>query len=233
MISDSGRPAIFLETSKGVTLLGASPASTADIEESLTRAPVLVAADGGATRAIELGQMPRAVMGDLDSLDGSIRAQLDQRIICEISEQETTDFEKCLDRIAAPFILATGFTGARLDHELAVYNALARRRDRRCVVIGDRDIAFVAPERLEMDVPLGTRVSLFPMSPVEAVSEGLEWPIAGLDLRPDGRVGTSNRATGRVKIDIAAGMLLVILPKAMLGQALAGLVPGQDAGLSG
>ena len=48
-----------------------------------------------------------------------------------------------------------------------------------------------------MELPAGTRVSLFPMAPVTGLpSEGLRWPLDGLAFAPDARVGTSNQALG-------------------------------------
>lgn len=194
-----------------VALLGAGPISTEFIEEILAISPILVAADGGAASALAVGRVPDAVIGDFDSLAAEIRKKLPDSILHRVSEQETTDFEKCLARIAAPLVLAVGFTGRRLDHELAVYNALVRHAPGRCVVLGSHDLVFHAPRRLTLDLPAGERVSLFPLAPVRGASEGLEWPIAGLDLRPDGRVGTSNRSTGTVRLSFDRDGMLVIM----------------------
>ena len=140
-----------------------------------------------------------------------------------MAEQETTDFEKCLTRIDAPAVLAVGFAGHRMDHTLAVWNALVRHADRRCVVIGAGDIAFLAPERLRLDIPAGTRLSLFPLAPVTGQGSGLAWPIDGLDFAPDGRIGTSNRADGPVDLTFSAPRMLVLLPRRCLDAALAAL----------
>ncbi len=188
-------------------------------------APTLVAADGGANVAVAAGRIPDAVIGDFDSLTDATRNAIPQDRLHYIAEQDSTDFEKCLQRITAPLILALGFTGARIDHELAVWNVLARRRDLRCIVIGGEDIVFVAPPRLELDLAPGTRVSLFPMSPVSGDSTGLRWPIGGIGFAPDGRSGTSNEATGRVELTFDAGAMLVILPRAALATVISSLTP--------
>ena len=53
-------------------------------------------------------------------------------------------------------------------------------------------------------------------------SEGLRWPVAGLDFRPDGRIGTSNAALGGpVRIGFDAPRMLVVLPSDLLGQVAA------------
>ncbi len=64
----------------------------------------------------------------------------------------TTDFDKALRSVDAPFTLALGFVGARVDHGLAVFNSLVRHADSRCIVIGPRDVIFHAPR----DLTLGT-----------------------------------------------------------------------------
>ena len=54
-----------------------------------------------------------------------------------------------------------------------------------------RDVC-VAPE---IDLPLdaGTRVSLYPMAPVQVRSTGLYWSTDGLSFAPDGQIGPQIR----------------------------------------
>jgi len=54
------------------------------------------------------------------------------------------------------------------------------------------------------------------MGAVEGRSEGLRWPIGGLNFAPDGRIGTSNAALGPVSLTLTAPKMLVILPEATL-----------------
>ena len=212
-----------IQSSQGVTLVGAGLPMPEDIAEALNIAPTLVAADGGANFCIAAGFRPDAVIGDFDSVDGSHADALADSILLRIAEQETTDFEKCLSRIDAPFVLATGFTAGRLDHALAVWSVLARRIGPPAVVIGQNDVVFAAPERLALELDEGTRVSLFPMAPVTGRSSGLQWPIDGLTLSPMGRVGTSNRVIGPVMLEFDSPGCLVITPREALGAAIAGL----------
>lgn len=209
-----------------VTLLGASAVCAQDIEEILTFAPCLVAADGGAGVALDYGRVPDAVIGDFDSLPQLATEGLTPDRLFRIDEQDSTDFEKCLRRIDAPLILALGFTGRRLDHELAVYAALVRYPERTCIVVGSHDVVFHAPRYLALDLAPGTRLSLFPFAPVSGRSEGLRWPIDGIAFAPDGRIGTSNEVTGPVRLGFDGPGMLVIMPRAALGAALAALIPG-------
>ncbi|MCU9847664.1 thiamine diphosphokinase [Defluviimonas sp. WL0024] len=219
----------IVQSPRPVTLLGAGEVSHRCVAEALSRAPFLVAADGGANVAIAAGHVPEAVIGDLDSVSPAARAAIPAERIWRIDEQETTDFEKCLSRIEAPYILGLGFTGARLDHALAVWSALVRHPARRCLILGSEDVVFVAPRRVTLDLAAGTRVSLYPMGRVAGRSEGLYWPIEGEAFAPDGRIGTSNRATGPVTLEFDADRMLVMLPRACLGAAIAALAPAGRA----
>jgi thiamine pyrophosphokinase len=202
------------EAGEGVTLLGGGTLGAGDLALALSLAPRLVAADGGAARALAEGHMPEAVYGDMDSLGPEAMARIPAERLHVIAEQETTDFDKALRHVVAPVILAVGFTGARIDHELAVYHVLATRPDARCIVLGVADIVLHAPPRLRLDLPAQTRVSIFPLAPVTGRSRGLDWPIDGLRLDPLGRIGTSNRSTGaQVELCFDAPGALVILPR--------------------
>lgn len=199
-----------------VTLLGAAPVCNDFLDEILARAPELVAADGGARTALAAGRMPDAVIGDFDSLDSGTREAIPADRLIPVSEQATTDFEKCIARISAPLVLALGFTGRRLDHELAVYNALVRHAHVPCIVLGRHDLVFAAPPDIRLGLDVGTRVSLFPLAAVRGGSQGLRWAIGGLDFAPWDRVGTSNRATGPVELRFDRPGMLVILPRTEL-----------------
>ena len=214
---------MIVVTNEPVTLLCAGVTTPQTIREALALAPILVAADGAAANALALGILPRAVIGDFDSIDDAIRAKVPEDRLFPVTEQDSTDFEKCLREIDAPLVLAVGCTGARIDHELATYSALFTPDRAPCIVIGDVDICFAAPPDLTLDLPVGSRLSLFPMAPVTGRSQGLRWPIEGLSFAPTGRVGTSNAVTGPVSLSFDAPGMLVILPRAALAAAMRAL----------
>ena len=216
--------AAIVQCHDGITLAGGGPFGRRDLSLCLSRAPVAVAADGGADRLLRLGTMPQAVIGDFDSISASARARIAADRQHVLAEQATTDFDKALRSISAPLVLALGFAGARLDHGLAAMATLAQRADRRCILIGPRDVAFAAPPRLSLALPVGEPFSLFPMARVTGHSAGLEWPIEGLDFAPDGMIGTSNRVTARqVALGFDRPGMLVILPRRRLDAAIRAL----------
>lgn len=213
----------------GVTLVGGAPVSRAALEGALRLAPTLVAADGGANRILALGHVPQTVVGDFDSISPAARVAFAARLH-EVSEQETTDFDKALRLVAAPFVIALGFSGARADHGLAALNTLARHPGRRCLILGARDVMFLAPRALTLRLPVGSRLSLFPLGPVTGESEGLRWPIGGIGFAPDGRVGTSNEVSApKVVLRFDSARMLVILPRVRVAAVLDALLPGWRA----
>ncbi|HBD90056.1 MAG TPA: thiamine diphosphokinase [Gemmobacter sp.] len=217
----------IVESPDAVTLIAGGPCTARDLALALRHAPVLVAADGGADRALALGAEPVAVIGDFDSVSEATQQRLAGRLF-PIAEQETTDFDKALRSIAAPFLLAVGVAGGRVDHELAVLSALVRYRaeggQMPCLLIGAQDVIFAAPPVLDLALVPGDRLSLFPLTQVRGRSLGLHWPIDGLDMAPDGRIGTSNRVSeARVRLEFDQPGMLVILPRARLDAALRGL----------
>lgn len=210
----------IVQSSSGVTLVGGAPVTAAALARGLAVAPRLVAADGGADRLMRRSLRPEAVIGDLDSISDAARAALGAAVH-HIPEQDTTDFDKALRSIDAPFVVALGFSGARLDHGLAALNTLARHADRRCLILGQGDVTFLAPPRITLDLPVGSRLSLFPMRPLTGRSEGLRWPIDGLQFAPDARIGTSNAvAARRVTLEFDGPGMLVILPQQRLTTVL-------------
>ena len=214
---------MIVESLQGVTLCGGGPFGAVALRRAMRFAPVIVGADGGADRLLRLGVDPVAVIGDFDSISEAAKIRLAGRLF-PIAEQETTDFDKALRSIRAPFVLGLGFAGARLDHGLAVLNALVRQADKRCLVLSPQDVTFLAPPEMVLTLPVGTRLSLFPMGAVAGQSEGLRWPINGLRFAPDGMIGTSNEvAAPKVRLRFDANRMLVILPLRHLPAILRGL----------
>lgn len=222
-------PLKAVEVTENITLIGGGEVSKADFSWALARAPIVVAADGGANFAQIEGITPRAVIGDFDSISPETRAALPDAVLHPIPEQDSTDFDKCLRSVSAPLIIGVGFLGRRLDHQLAALNTLVAHAATPCLLVGGHDVAFVAPLDVTLNLPVGTRVSLFPMGPVTGHAEGLEWPLDGLNFAPDSRIGTSNRSTApTVRLTFSDRKMVVILPRDAGDAALAALHDARD-----
>ncbi len=223
------RPPVLVRCDHPVLLVGAGPLPPGMPGSVLDLAPALVAVDGGAHHVETHHDRILAVLGDMDSVDPDWSARHPAIPVHRITEQDSTDLEKGLYSTEAPLLLGLGFLGGRMDHHLAAMNALVKNPQRRLILIGDEDICFLCPPRLNLDLPAGTRVSFFPMSQARGLaSTGLRWPVDGLDFRPDGRIGTSNEATGgRMQAGFDRPGILVILPQDSLRQVAARLEAGE------
>ncbi|MFN3662184.1 thiamine diphosphokinase [Yoonia sp.] len=179
-----------------------------------------VGVDGGADHLLDRDIMPKAVIGDMDSLSEAARDRFSD-LLCHVAEQESTDFEKALTRVAAPHIIALGFTGGRMDHALSVLNVMARHLHRTVLLVDADDVSYLAPQGDSViTMSAGARVSLMPLGDVHASVSGVRWPFTDWALNPTGRNSASNMAMGGPVRISAQGPLLVTLPLAHLVEAV-------------
>jgi thiamine pyrophosphokinase len=171
--------------------------------------------------------MPDAVIGDMDSILDLERWRETAKVL-QIDEQDSTDFGKCLCATEAPFYVAVGFTGKRIDHMLAVFSTLLSMPDKTVILIGETEIAALVPGRtvIEISQNIGAIVSIYPLVPVTGtVSKGLKWNIQGLAMRAGQQIGTSNEAIGsRVSVGFDQDGALLMLERQYLETLLAALV---------
>ena len=208
----------IVDSKTPITLVGGGPVEGALLKNAVKFAPMVVAADGGVHRAIDLGQRVDHVIGDMDSVDFS---RVDGPELHPISEQMSTDLDKCLYSTNAPFYLGVGFLGGRLDHQLAACHSLLRAFDKNVMLLGDEDLCFLSPRKMTLNLPIGTRFSLFPMGEVTGVSKGLKWPIHAYQFSPAMMIGTSNETdTDRVELSFNHRRMIVILPIEFLGEVV-------------
>jgi thiamine pyrophosphokinase len=190
-------------------------------------ADLVVAADGGATKARVAGLAPDLVVGDGDSLgpDGlaAVRAA---GIPVELAAVEKDESDLELAVAAAVVRGATRLTvlgalgGARFDHALANAWLLAHPAlvGRVAVLLDDATRvrlldATAAPAEVRLDGAPGDLVSLFPFG-VEAVgvtTTGLAYPLRDEPLRSGPARGLSNVRSGpEARVALRAGRLLIV-----------------------
>lgn len=182
------------------------------------RAPLLLAADGGANHLAVLGVRPHFVVGDFDSLEPSVRAWVGEARLVSRPDQDHTDLEKTLEfalERGARSITVLAATGGRLDHALENLAILGRFAGRAACEIWDREqrILPVLEESL-FQVKEGATVSLMPLGKALRVwTKGLHWPLSGEPLDLLSRTGLSNRAVAsEIFVKVEGGVLLVFLP---------------------
>lgn len=214
---------------KPITLVGGGPVDPEELRALADLAPALVAADRAADALEGWGMAPDLVVGDMDSIRDLDRWKAGPARILHLEEQDTTDFEKCLYATDAPFYLAFGFVGRRLDHTLAVLHALLRYPGKTVVLVGEKEAMALVPPGpgIGVDLERGVRVSIFPLVEVMGTrSAGLVWPVAGLRMAPGEMIGTSNRASAdRVEVGMDRRGALLMVPK-RFARALVAAVTG-------
>ncbi len=212
-----------------ITLVGGGALDREGIESALAFAPNLVAADGAADRLWRLSYRPKLIVGDMDSIEDPAVWPGRGADMVVLREQDTTDFEKCLYSTSAPCYIGVGFTGARIDHTLAVFHGMLAQTEKRVVLIGENEIIALVPPGYRMAVEVGADalVSLFPLVPVTVRhASGLRWPASGLEMSPGQQIGTSNVAEhGEIEITVETPGLLIFLPRAALGSLVKAILP--------
>ena len=183
-----------LQLKDAVTLVGGAGFSKDLLSKSLVLAEDIVAADGGAN-FLPACSVPKYIIGDLDSIVSPEKWIEKGSKLIKMSDQDSTDFDKCISVIDSKKIIALGFMDQRLDHFLAVCSSLVKSR-RLIFVVGKRDVIFHLPNDLSIKLPINSRVSLFPLNEIKTVEAvGLKYPVENLKFSPMGKIGTSNIST--------------------------------------
>lgn len=204
-----------------VVILAGDFRATPAIERVLREADLVVAADGGAHHLENLEITPGLLVGDLDSIAGERRAELDSRgveIVRHPEDKDATDAElallAALDRGATAVTILGGRGGPRADHEAANLLLLAHPRlaavDARFLTATTEVRAF-GPGDHTCAVESGETISLAPITAnVRGVTlAGVRWPLAAVDLELGSTYTVSNRATEpEVALRIVDGVVL-------------------------
>jgi thiamine pyrophosphokinase len=201
---------------QGLLLIGGAGPGRDALSAIVGDMELVVAADSGLDLALSAGLVPELVVGDMDSL--SDRTLLDRfepsRLLIFPREKDETDTEiglrVMLERGCTDITIAGG-GGGRLDHGLGIIALFERENPPSRWLTGKEDIHLVRREAQFMGWG-GSTVSVFPVGEraAEMHSEGLKWPLDGLEFRR-GFAGISNVAVSdRVRVEVGVGRLLVI-----------------------
>ena len=205
-----------------ILLIGAGPSAPELVAELSLNFDAIVAADGGFDSAQRAKLEVALVVGDMDSQQDLPASQA----AAHITDQETTDFQKCLAVCDADVFLGVGFLGGRLDHQLAGFSALLNE-PRPVVLIDEVQLVFVVPQKFSVDLEAETPVGFYPMTSVEASLRGVRWPLSNAAMSPMGQIATSNAALGgALDITVDGPGLLAILPRCHLETVLEALDRG-------
>ncbi|MHB8470359.1 MAG: thiamine diphosphokinase [Gaiellaceae bacterium] len=200
---------------------GSRPAG--DVLAFVPPAAPVVAADGGADHALELGLAVDLLVGDLDSISAPGLAAIERagvRIERHPAAKDATDLELALDaalRLGPRRLLVVGGDGGRLDHllgELTLLGSEAYAGVEVDALLGPARVHVVRGERTLAGRP-GESVSLVALHGAARgiVTDGLAYALRGETLEPGSSRGISNAfAAPAASIALAAGVLLAIRP---------------------
>lgn len=205
------------------------PRAAARVLASAPAAPasLVIAADGGARKAADLGRVPDVVIGDGDSLAPAEQAEL-RRLGAEVllfpAEKDESDTELALREAIArggdEIVVLGALHGRRFDHAIANVTLLALRElEGRDVRLVDDDVTvrlvgrFDGPDEATISGRPGDLVSLLPIdaSVDGIVTSGLRYRLQGEALRIGPSRGLSNEMTApRARVRTARGRLLIV-----------------------
>lgn len=178
-------------------LCNGQPPSQQLFREYRAKADYVIAADGGAHIAFEMGTKPDVVVGDLDSYQNSEKEEPFEVIYRP--SQELNDLEKALQQAQekeGTHIFILGATGHRIDQTLKNLSVLKQFHDRfnDIRIIDNFGETRLLPPTFSAHFTPGTQLSLFPLSgTVTGIhTKGLKYPLTDGTLKNGVRDGSSN-----------------------------------------
>lgn len=209
-----------------VILANGTPPSRVTLQDALRRATLFVCADGGADLARRFGEIPDAIVGDLDSISAESLAVFREIPIVSNPDTEHTDSEKAIEWIlgrgAFDEITLLGASAGRIDHVLGHLSLLHRFKGRTRIVLEDDHarawLASVGEEPI--DEPAGTTISFFAIgAPAEGVTTvNLRYPLVNRRVELGAQDSISNVVeTSPAALRIGSGELLVIVVRQAAG----------------
>lgn len=201
-----------------VILLGGPLKLTPRLEAQIAGARA-IAADGGIRHAETLGVVPELWAGDFDSTGARLAGHFaDVPRAVYPAEKDMTDgeiaIEAAIERGADRLILAGALGGARSDHALLHFTqglALAGRGLSVLLTSGDEEALPLLPGIHWPEIPEGALFSIIMFSPLSNLSiAGARYPLEKTDIPFASSRTLSNEATGRLRIEFASGMAMLM-----------------------
>ncbi len=185
----------------------------------------VIAVDGGTEAAARLKILPTHMIGDFDTADSALIAELKKKGVQSITlnpHKDQTDTQEAVDwalRMGAEEIWMLGAIGTRMDHTLANLGLLEviRRAGKKGYIVNAHNKIYLADRSIQLkrDCVYGTYVSLLPFTPrVTGVTlRGFAYPLENQTFTAGicPGWGVSNEITEETaEIIIESGVLLVL-----------------------
>lgn len=176
----------------------------------------IICTDGAANSLQSFGFAPDIIIGDMDSISKTpsnatsteIQSQFPTSTIIQITDQDSTDFQKALDYAVQHNlrnILCIGTFGKAADH--SIYNLCLLYRYHnpnklRITLLHYYDDTpqwiFVLPPSLSIEAPVGSILSFFPLHEATLSTQGLQWEIENTLISQLGTPSVRNKTRAPV-----------------------------------
>lgn len=184
--------------------------------KALAKAEIVVCCDGATAKVDRFGIAPTAVVGDLDSLDSTLREKYSDRLFHE-PDQNSNDLTKavmwCLSRNYTD-ITIIGATGLREDHTLGNIGLLSKyaKLGVNAMMLTDTGYFVSLLESSTLNSYRGQQVSIFsPNNKTLITTSNLKYPITNSSLE-EYWMGTLNESIGdSFGINFEKGPLVVFM----------------------
>jgi thiamine pyrophosphokinase len=171
----------------------------------------IIAADGAANTLIHMGIRPHMIAGDLDSVAPQLLASHDH---LHLPEQNTNDYQKCLNYLQENALLPSivvGINGGHLDHVLNNINIFM---DSSCLLYAPPITGLVIKEASTWTgtLPENTKISLMGIPSAIVSSQGLKWELQHAELTFPGKTSCFNRTQStHIQLNVHQGSALVLI----------------------
>ncbi|MFN1835043.1 thiamine diphosphokinase [Balneola sp. MJW-20] len=183
-----------------------------------SEADLVIGADGGGNILLAHDLVPDVIIGDLDSF---VRPETVAFKLIKDPDQDTNDLEKALKYALSQNVATCSIVGAfgqRMDHSLKNLSVMKQFNDcfKELYFVDEYQKVFLLKEPLDIRLPKGTIISLFPLSGevTGITTKGLMYPLDDDVLKNGVRDGTSNETVQeQVHISHEKGDLLVFIER--------------------
>jgi thiamine pyrophosphokinase len=202
-------------------LANGEPPAAAWAQRIAAEHDLLLATDGAAHEAADLGLAPDIVCGDFDSIRMEVaQTALPNALFLPTPDQEQADLEKALTvakEQGATAVTIIGATGSRLDHTLAAFAILLRHHRELPITLRTADTTVLAlsgtadaPGECVLSTEPDDTISLLSFDGLAVITlTGVRWPLHNETL-PFATRGVSNRAVAdKVRVRVEGGAILV------------------------
>jgi thiamine pyrophosphokinase len=159
----------------------------------------LICADGGTNSAFKIGELPKFIIGDLDSVNQEVLEYYKSKNVkvIKLSRQNDTDLEKALKlcrKLKYDKVFVVGFTGKRFDHTLSnISNVLKFVKDFQIIMIENYSTLQFVIGKNSFKSEKDELISILCFDPrVKITTENLKYPLKDETLMFGQRESTSN-----------------------------------------